>query len=71
MHDTHQASPRQKHLRREMTGANVHRLKSVSVIGGFLDGVQLDLADGLNCVIGARGTGNGEDNRPRTGSLRD
>lgn len=57
MHDTHQASPRQKQLQREMTGANVHRLKSVSVIGGFLDGVQLDLADGLNCVIGARGTG--------------
>lgn len=36
--------------------ANVHRLKSIAVIGGFLNGVQLDLADGLNCIIGARGT---------------
>lgn len=34
-----------------------HRLKSIAVIGGFLDGARLDLADGLNCVIGARGTG--------------
>ncbi len=34
-----------------------HRLKSVSIIGGFLDGQTFDLADGLNCVIGARGTG--------------
>ena len=37
--------------------ANVHRLKSIAVIGGFLDGVRLDLAEGLNCIIGARGTG--------------
>jgi len=34
-----------------------HRLRSVSVIGGFLDGVRFDLAEGLNCIIGARGTG--------------
>ncbi|MBN1361142.1 MAG: AAA family ATPase [Sedimentisphaerales bacterium] len=34
-----------------------HRLQSVSVIGGFLDGQRFDLSDGLNCVIGARGTG--------------
>ena len=34
-----------------------HRLKSVSIIGGFLDGQTFNLADGLNCVIGARGTG--------------
>ncbi|MGQ9648542.1 MAG: AAA family ATPase [Phycisphaerae bacterium] len=33
------------------------RLQSVSVIGGFLDGQRFDLSDGLNCVIGARGTG--------------
>lgn len=34
-----------------------HRLRSLSIIGGFLDGERFDLADGLNCVIGARGTG--------------
>ena len=34
-----------------------HRLRSVSVVGGFLDGAQFDLADGLNCLIGPRGTG--------------
>jgi ABC-type lipoprotein export system ATPase subunit/predicted nucleic acid-binding Zn-ribbon protein len=32
-------------------------LKSVSVVGGFLDGQRFDLSDKLNCVIGARGTG--------------
>jgi len=34
-----------------------HRLKSLSVVGGFLDGLSVDFADGLNCLIGARGTG--------------
>jgi len=34
-----------------------HRLRSVSFVGGFLDGLQLDLASGLNCLIGHRGTG--------------
>jgi DNA repair ATPase RecN len=34
-----------------------HRLKSVSVIGGFLNSQQFDLSHGLNCIIGARGTG--------------
>lgn len=34
-----------------------HRLKSLSVVGGFLDGLNIDFADGLNCLIGARGTG--------------
>jgi len=34
-----------------------HRLKSLSVVGGFLDGMGIDFADGLNCLIGARGTG--------------
>ena len=34
-----------------------HRIRSVSVIGGFLDGVRLEFADGLNCIIGGRGTG--------------
>jgi len=34
-----------------------HRIKSMSVVGGFLDGLTVNLADGLNCLIGHRGTG--------------
>jgi len=34
-----------------------HRIRSIAIIGGFLDGAHFDLADGLNCVIGGRGTG--------------
>lgn len=34
-----------------------HRLKSLSMIGGFLDGMNIDFVDGLNCLIGHRGTG--------------
>jgi len=34
-----------------------HRLKSLSVIGGFLDGARFEFAEGLNCLIGGRGTG--------------
>ncbi len=34
-----------------------HQLKSLTIIGGFLDGLRIDLATGLNCIIGARGTG--------------
>lgn len=39
------------------TIAPSHRIRSISIIGGFLDGAKFDLADGLNCFIGARGTG--------------
>ncbi|MGE4157855.1 MAG: AAA family ATPase [Planctomycetota bacterium] len=42
---------------REGTGMVSHRLRSLEIIGGFLDGQRFDLADGLNCIIGARGTG--------------
>ncbi len=38
-------------------GRTGHRIRALSVIGGFLDGVQLEFADGLNCIIGGRGTG--------------
>ena len=42
----------------ERSGRNgCHRLRSVSMVGGFLDGAGFELADGLNCIIGARGTG--------------
>ena len=34
-----------------------HRIRNVSIRGGFLDGAQFELADGLNCFIGARGAG--------------
>ena len=34
-----------------------HSIECLSVTGGFLDGVSIELADGLNCFIGARGTG--------------
>lgn len=34
-----------------------HRIKSIEVQGGFLDGLRIDFDDYLNCVIGGRGTG--------------
>jgi ABC-type lipoprotein export system ATPase subunit len=34
-----------------------HRIRSVSIVFGFLDVASFDFADGLNCVIGARGAG--------------
>lgn len=39
------------------TSVNSHRIRRTAVIGGFLDGAWFELADGLNCFIGARGTG--------------
>lgn len=34
-----------------------HRILSIEVSGGFLDGARLEFSDGLNCIIGGRGTG--------------
>ncbi len=34
-----------------------HKITSLAVAGGFLDGTRLAFADGLNCIIGGRGTG--------------
>lgn len=34
-----------------------HRLRSIEIVGGFLDGARLEFSAGLNCLIGARGTG--------------
>jgi DNA repair ATPase RecN len=34
-----------------------HRIRSIEIIGGFLDGARLDFTEGLNCLIGARGAG--------------
>jgi len=34
-----------------------HKIQAVEVSGGFLDGTRLEFVDGLNCIIGGRGTG--------------
>jgi len=34
-----------------------HRILNLEVVGGFLDGTRLEFTDGLNCIIGGRGTG--------------
>jgi hypothetical protein len=34
-----------------------HAVSSLQVTGGFLGGAKLEFADGLNCLIGGRGTG--------------
>jgi hypothetical protein len=34
-----------------------HRIVSLAVDGGFLDGARLEFTGGLNCIIGGRGTG--------------
>ena len=57
MHDVRRVSQPEERTPIQVAPPSVHRLKSISVIGGFLDGLRLELADGLNCLIGARGTG--------------
>jgi hypothetical protein len=34
-----------------------HAVLGLRITGGFLAGIELDFADGLNCLIGGRGTG--------------
>jgi DNA repair ATPase RecN len=34
-----------------------HKIKSLEVKGGFLDGIKIEFDDNLNCLIGGRGTG--------------
>ena len=41
----------------ESINAAYHRIRSLRVNGGFLDGFKIDFADNLNCLIGGRGTG--------------
>jgi len=36
---------------------NTQKLIGMTIVGGFLNGTSYDFADGLNCIIGARGTG--------------
>ena len=40
-----------------MEGKPHHIIKRVTVVGGFLDGLDVSFADGLGCVIGPRGAG--------------
>ncbi|WP_425618755.1 AAA family ATPase [Anatilimnocola sp. NA78] len=37
--------------------APAHRIRTIAVVNGFLDGARFELSDQLNCFIGARGTG--------------
>ncbi len=39
------------------TETTSYRIRRIRVTGGFLDGLDFSFKDGLNCVIGARGTG--------------
>ncbi len=39
------------------TPSGCQRIRSLRVVGGFLAGTEFGFADGLNCLIGARGTG--------------
>jgi DNA repair exonuclease SbcCD ATPase subunit len=34
-----------------------HKIRSIEVTGGFLEGLELQFGDDLNCIIGGRGTG--------------
>ena len=46
-----------KPSRKPSKTASFHRLHCLSVIGGFLDDQAFEFTDGLNCLIGGRGTG--------------
>lgn len=34
-----------------------HKICAIEISGGFLDGAKFEFSDGLNCIIGGRGTG--------------
>ncbi len=36
---------------------NHHKIRRLTVTGGFLDGLDINFSDGLNCLIGGRGSG--------------
>ena len=40
-----------------MLGNAIHKIRGFQVKGGFLDGLQVEFSDDLNCLIGGRGTG--------------
>lgn len=41
----------------QIPSTRAHRFQSIAFEGGFLDGVELELSEGLNCIIGGRGAG--------------
>lgn len=42
---------------KDITHERYHKIKSLEVKGGFLDGMKIEFDDNLNCLIGGRGTG--------------
>ena len=40
-----------------MPHTTFHRLRDLTILGGFMDGTRIEFALNLNCLIGARGTG--------------
>lgn len=47
----------QGELRMKAPGAAYHKIRSLEVTGGFLQGLKVEFRDSLNCIIGGRGTG--------------
>ncbi|MCL4198389.1 MAG: AAA family ATPase [Phycisphaerales bacterium] len=52
-----QVSGSQANSNRLEAEASTPLIKAIRIVGGFLDGAEIDLSAGLNCIIGGRGTG--------------
>ncbi len=52
-----QVSGSQANSNRLEAEASTPQIKAIRIVGGFLDGAEIDLSAGLNCIIGGRGTG--------------
>lgn len=48
------SQPHSNHVKGE---ASTPLIKAIRIVGGFLDGAEIELSAGLNCIIGGRGTG--------------
>lgn len=46
-----------RHTATDRMSTRSQRIKEISFAGGFLDGLKIELSEGLSCIIGARGTG--------------
>lgn len=49
--------PGQAELPMPAAASAYHKIRSLEVTGGFLQGLELEFGDSLNCIIGGRGTG--------------
>jgi len=49
--------PGQAELPMAAAASAYHKIRSLEVTGGFLQGLKLEFGDSLNCIIGGRGTG--------------